>query len=169
MWEWGLDSSGSGQGTLADACVHGKEPLGFIKVREFHVPLSDHQLIHSPLYLPERINRLEDISKIRPIISAAQFTKNEMSCYYFWKCFEDSHFTQTFCMCNINCPLPVHCEICLITMRKHRNNLCTRLPGTNTAQYYPSTPLLQRNVRSQLGGFRCDTLYRQAARMVNGT
>jgi hypothetical protein len=43
----GVDSSGSGEGPLADCCEHGNETSGSIKGGEFLDYLSDYQLLRS--------------------------------------------------------------------------------------------------------------------------
>jgi len=39
--KWGLDASGSGQGSMAEPCEHGTVPSGYIKCGEFLDQLSD--------------------------------------------------------------------------------------------------------------------------------
>jgi hypothetical protein len=60
-----------------------KKPLALVKVREFHVPLSDPQLIHSPVYFWNELTHYKTFLQIHPIVSAAQFTKNEFSATTF--------------------------------------------------------------------------------------
>jgi hypothetical protein len=51
-----MNSSGSGQGPVADCCEHGDEPSGSIKGGEFLDQLRNHEL--SRMMLHHTVNRL---------------------------------------------------------------------------------------------------------------
>jgi len=79
-----MESSGSGQGMLADACVHSKEPLGLINGRGIPCPTgwsSANSFIS--LSSGKKWHTRRHFCKFHPSVSAVQLTKNERSSHCF--------------------------------------------------------------------------------------